>query len=196
MTLEMKSVFAIICSLLRFWPHIIVYMRCSCRETLDYEMARWYETHHIPARKGVRGLLYLLAALPEYRSLFYFRTGRKWLSRLAKGQNNLEFYTEPEKIGRGLVIWHGFSTVINVQSMGEDCQVWQNVVIGKSSSDEGEDRPIIGNGVRIAAGAIVVGDIRIADNSTIGAGAIAVKDVTEEGTLVVAQPSRYISRKR
>lgn len=187
----MHSIINILCNLFRFWPHIIVYKRSKAKSVIDYEISRWFITHHIMERRGVRGLVFLLAALPEFRSLFYFRTGKWWLSNLAKGQTNLEFYTESENIGKGLIIWHGFSTVINCDKMGEDCQVWQNVVIGKSSSDNVPDRPTIGNNVKIAANAVVVGPIHVGDNSVIGAGAVAVKDVPDD-TVVVSQPSRYI----
>ena len=90
------------------------------------------------------------------------------------------------------MIWHGFSTVINVKSMGEDCQVWQNVTIGKKTSGEEDDRPIIGSGSKICAGAIVVGDIKIAKNVIVGSGGIVVKNVHQDGTIIVSQPSRYI----
>jgi serine O-acetyltransferase len=66
------------------------------------------------------------------------------------------------------------------------------VTIGKKTSQQVNDRPTIGNNVKISAGAIAVGDIKIADNSVIGAGAIVTKDVPEPGTVVVSQPSRYI----
>ncbi|MDE7402172.1 MAG: serine acetyltransferase [Muribaculaceae bacterium] len=122
------------------------------------------------------------------------RTGANWLRNFAKGQTNLEFYTPSDRIGKGLIIWHGFSTVINVREMGENCQVWQNVTIGKKSSTDYDDRPIIGAGTKICAGAIVAGEINIAPEVTVGAGAVVVKDVPEPGTVVVSGPSRYIIR--
>lgn len=176
---------------IRLLPHILVYFTSKQKELLDYERDTWLREYRLPKR-GLRGLLLLLNSLPEYRSLFYFRTDSKWLSVFAKGQNNLEFYTSSENIGRGLMIWHGFSTVINVLRMGEDCQVWQNVVIGKRQTHaDVDDRPIIGNGVKIAAGAVVVGDITVGDYATIGAASVANKDVPAKA-VVVGQPSRYI----
>ena len=75
--------------------------------------------------------------------------------------------------------------------MGNDCQIWQNVTIGKSSTSPERNRPTIGNNVRIAAGAIVIGNIHVGNGSTIGAGSVAVKDVPENA-IVVNQPSRMI----
>lgn len=45
--------------------------------------------------------------------------------------------------------------------------------------------------MKIATNAVVVGPIHVGDNSVIGAGAVAVKDVPDD-TVVVSQPSRYI----
>ena len=140
---------------LRFLLHIFVFYTSKSKDLLIYERDRWLKTHRIN-RKGIAGLL-LLLSLPEYRSLFYYRTGQNWLSFYCPGQNNLEFYTPSKNIGKGLVIWHGFSTVINVREMGEDCQIWQNVTIGKKTSSDYDDRPIIGNEVKICSGAVVVG---------------------------------------
>lgn len=185
----MNRVFNYLCTV-RLIPHLIIFYISPLRELLEYERDKWLETHNI-VKKGWRGFLLLLNSLPEYRSLFYFRTGNDWLSIFARPQNNLEFYTESHKIGRGLVIWHGFSSVINVESMGNDCQIWQNVTIGKSSTSPERNRPTIGNNVRIAAGAIVIGNIHVGNGSTIGAGSVAVKDVPENA-IVVNQPSRMI----
>ena len=51
--------------------------------------------------------------------------------------------------------------------------------------------PVIGNNVTIYTGAIVVGGIHIGDNAVIGAGAVVVKDVPAN-TTVVGQPMRII----
>ena len=179
---------------IRLIPHILVFYFSKNRELLEYERDRWLATHRL-SKRGLRGFLLLVNSLPEYRSLFYFRTGAKWLSVIAKPQNNLEFYVDSEKIGKGLVIWHGFSTVINVESMGNDCEIWQNVTIGKSNS-YGPDpcRPHIGNRCKISSHAVVVGNIILADDVVIGGGAVAVKDVLTPGSIVVSQPSRIIGR--
>lgn len=176
---------------LRLIPHIIVFYTSKKRDVLEYELNRWLELNHLDKR-GLRGLLLLLNSLPEYRSLFYFRTGAYSLQFLAKGQTNLQFYVDEKEVEPGMVIWHGFSTVINANHIGRDFQVWQNVTIGKKTSLQVNDRPTIGNNVRISAGAIAIGNIQIADNSIIGAGAVVTKDVPKPGTVVVSQPCRYI----
>ena len=106
-------------------------------------------------------------------------------------QNNLHFEVKSDIIGNGLVFLHGYSTIINVEKMGINCQIWQNVTIGKERP--GGKKPIIGNNVRIFTGAVVVGDITIGDNVTIGANAVVNKSVPENCT-VVGIPARIVRK--
>lgn len=59
--------------------------------------------------------------------------------------------------------------------------------------EKGKRHPTIGNGVVIAAGAKVLGAIEVGDNSRIGAGAVVVKPVPENCT-VVGVPGRIVVR--
>lgn len=79
------------------------------------------------------------------------------------------------KIGKGLIVVHGDSTFINAKEIGKRCYVNQNVTIGVI----GDKKPTIGNNVRIATGAIVLGNITIGNNVIIAAGAVVVKDVPD-----------------
>lgn len=57
----------------------------------------------------------------------------------------------------------------------------------------GDKRPVIGKNVRVATGAIVIGDVRIGDNVVIGAGAVVVKDVPDN-CVVVGNPARIVKK--
>lgn len=191
----MLRIFTIMRNILIYFPHLLVYAVSKNKALLSYEIEKWIESHHLPYRRSLFiNLINLLASYPEYRSLFYFRTGKSWLSVFSKGQNNLEFYTESDKIGKGLIIWHGFSTVINVKSMGEDCQIWQNVTIGKKSSMMVDDRPIIGDRVLISANSAVIGDITVADDVIVGASTCLNKSV-DKPSVVVGASCRIFDRK-
>jgi len=63
------------------------------------------------------------------------------------------------------------------------------------NKQSGDKQPIlsIGNYVKICAGAIIIGDVHIGDNSTIGAGSIVLKDVLDN-CVVVGNPARIIKR--
>lgn len=91
-------------------------------------------------------------------------------------------------IGKGLLVVHGDSTFINAEVIGENCYVNQNVTIGVI----GNKRPRIGNNVRVATGAIVLGDIAIGDNVIIAAGAVVVKNVPDN-CMVAGNPA-YIKK--
>jgi serine O-acetyltransferase len=75
------------------------------------------------------------------------------------------------KIGERFKIAHPIGIVIGADvTIGSDVVVWQNVTIGaKGSNDCDKQYPVIGNNVRIFAGAVIVGGIKIGDNAIIGA---------------------------
>lgn len=84
-------------------------------------------------------------------------------------------FINTDVVGRKLFIQHGFSTIISAKSIGDGCWINQQVTVGY----EGDKQPVIGNYVRLCAGAIVVGDVKIKDNSIIAAGAVVTHDVPE-----------------
>ena len=189
----MLAKFLTILKSLRYIPSVVVVNCSSNKNIIKYEINRWLNANHI-SKSGLKGFIHLMTAFPEFRSLVYFRTNCKWLRHFAKGQTNLYFHTPSEKIGKGLVIWHGYSTVINAESIGENCMVWHNVTIGKKSIDPINDRPKIGNNVKICTGSIVIGDIDISDGVTIGAGSVVAKSVSDTNAIVVGQPVKTIIR--
>jgi serine O-acetyltransferase len=128
----------------------------------------------------------LFADLKEYRSLLLWRTGASWIPC---PKENVHFVVPPHKVKGGLVLQHGFSSIIFPESMGENVQIWHNVTIGRKGKWSGN--PIIGDNVKICAGAIVIGSIVIGNNSTIGGGSIVTKDVPE-GATVVGNPAKVI----
>ena len=71
--------------------------------------------------------------------------------------------------------------------VGDDCLIYQGVTLGmtgKSFSREGKRHPTLGQGVLAGAGAIVLGDITVGDHVNIGAGAVVVKPVPADSTVV------------
>ena len=63
----------------------------------------------------------------------------------------------------GLFIQHGFATIIAARSLGERCWVNQQVTIGFVRP---EDRPVVGDGVAVYAGAKVLGAVSCSANLT------------------------------
>lgn len=87
------------------------------------------------------------------------------------------------------MIVHGDATFVYPKQIGENCYINQCVTIGMV----GDKRPVIGKNVRVATGAIVIGDVRIGDNVVIGAGAVVVKDVPDN-CVVVGNPARIVKK--
>lgn len=170
---------------LRFFPYLIIFLTAKkeLKELLIYERDRWLMLNRFH-KHGIRGFMMLLVAFPEYRSLFIFRTEKNWLNLFAKGQTNLYFHMKTDEIGKGLIIWHGYSTVLNAKKIGENFQIWQNVTIGKKTTKDIDDRPTIGSNVMVCTGAVVIGDITIGDNAIIGANTTVTKNIPASATAV------------
>ncbi|MBI2104312.1 MAG: serine O-acetyltransferase [Candidatus Omnitrophica bacterium] len=98
-------------------------------------------------------------------------------------------------IGRGLFIDHGTGVVIGETSvLGDDVTLFQGVTLGGTGKERGKRHPTIGHRVVIGAGAKVLGNITIGDDSMIGANAVVVRDVPPHST-VVGVPGRITRTK-
>ena len=94
-------------------------------------------------------------------------------------------------IGRRLDIWHS-GVVINC-NLGNDCVFHGNNIVGNKGIGRSEEKPCLGNNVDIGAGAVIIGNIKIADNCTIGANAVVTKSFTESGSVIVGIPGKLKS---
>lgn len=90
------------------------------------------------------------------------------------------------KVGKGFYIEHPVGIVIGNCTIGENFTIHQNTTIGvRHRFDDSKGLiPKIGSNVHLCSNAVILGDITITDNVTIGAGAIVLKDITEAGTYV------------
>jgi len=163
--------------LLPVWPLCFIGYRKN-KEAIDADLNRL-------GGEGYRFLIAILLQNTAFRNLFYYRIGKmgKLIGLFLRKHQSLHICST-SAIGKGLVIAHGDNTFINPQSIGENCYVNQNVTIGVV----GDKKPTIGNNVRIATGAIVIGGITIGDNATIAAGAVVVKNVPAN-CLIVGNPA-------
>jgi serine O-acetyltransferase len=134
--------------------------------------------------------VYFMTFTPEFRNLFYLRSGRwsllfAWLCpRLA----SLDLGRTP--IGPGLFIQHGEGTFITARKVGANCWIGRQVVVGYSAENK---YPTIGDNVRIFAGAKIIGDILIGDGATIGLNSVVVSNVPP-GATMLGVPARIMWR--
>lgn len=89
------------------------------------------------------------------------------------------------------VLPHPVGVVIGKKvRVGYNCKIYQNVTIGVRSESE-EDYPLLGNNIIVYAGAVIVGNISIGDNSIIGANCMVTKSVPPN-SVVVGNPMRIV----
>lgn len=111
--------------------------------------------------------------------------------------NVARFFTGVEihpgaKIGRGVFIDHGMGVVIGeTAEVGDMATIYQGVTLGGTGKDIGKRHPTIGKNVVISSGAKVLGPFTVGDNSKIGAGAVVLKEVPPNCT-VVGVPGRIV----
>ena len=178
------SVYTLLCI-----PHIIVFFLHRNRRIVRIDSERWLNLYEIPYKKTI-GFIYLLSYYPEYRNLFYHRIGTVHHLLKITCPKMSSLYIVTDSIGEGLFIQHGFATVIAAKSIGKDCWINQQVTIGFTSNT---DCPVIGDNVRISAGAKVLGAINIGNNSAVGANAVVMKNVPEN-CVVVGIPAYIVKR--
>jgi serine O-acetyltransferase len=182
--------------------HITLWRISPARVLIDKDIYRWLSDDPRQAQQSHfpvwRGLTFLLWQYPEFRSVMYYRIEHceHFASRVLlilarciyRPMPLLYFHTTT--IGPGLFVQHGFASIIAAKSIGHHCWINQQVTIGW---DDGNGQPTIGNNVRVAAGAIVFGDISIGDNVVIGANALVCKSVPANCT-VAGVPAYIIKR--
>ncbi len=93
--------------------------------------------------------------------------------------------------GKGLHIWHYGSIIISGEAkLGENCTFHGQACIGNDG--ESNAAPVIGSNVDIGVGARIIGDIRLADNIRIGAGAVVTRSCDTEGAVLAGVPAKLL----
>ncbi len=97
-------------------------------------------------------------------------------------------------IGEGFFIDHGMGVVIGeTAEIGRNVTLYHGVTLGGTTWNKGKRHPTIEDNVIIGAGASVLGNIRIGQNSKIGSGSVVNRDVPPNST-VVGIPGRVVFR--
>lgn len=97
-------------------------------------------------------------------------------------------------IGRRVFIDHGAGVVIGETAIiGDDVLIYQQVTLGGVSTDKGKRHPTLEDKVVIGAGAKILGNITIGENSKVGANSVVVKNVPADST-AVGIPARVLKR--
>jgi serine O-acetyltransferase len=94
----------------------------------------------------------------------------------------------------GLTIYHAGNIVVNGMSkIGKNCKLHGSNCIGNDGKTL--KSPVMGDNVRLGVGAKVIGDVYIANNVTIAAGAVVIHSCDEEGAVLAGVPARIVRYK-
>ncbi len=150
-----------------------------------------------PAAKSSLEIIFLyqgLHALIRHRIAHFFYNKKlffiaRFISQVSRLLTGIEIHPGA-KIGKRFFIDHGMGVVIGETTViGDDVLLYQGVTLGGTGLEKGKRHPTIGNSVVVGAGAKILGNITIGDNSYVGANAVVIKDVPPNST-VVGVPGR------
>jgi len=151
--------------------------------------------------------LYYALTIPGFSASILYRLSRAVLGKGFLGKHSAMFlwhlnyflhscHIPPElKVGPGFFLPHPTGIVLGLSSIGKNCSIYQNVTIGLKDLVQVEMHsdlfPVLGDNVVIAAGAVILGQIKIGNNVRIGANAVVLSDVPDNAT-AVGVPARIL----
>jgi serine O-acetyltransferase len=123
------------------------------------------------------------------------KAGRRDFALYLQSQSSRIFAVDinpAARLGNGIMIDHGTGVVIGETAVvGDNCSLLQNVTLGGNGKEVGDRHPKIGNNVLLAAGAKVLGNIRVGHCSKVAAGSVVLKDVPDNKT-VAGVPAKIV----
>ena len=122
-----------------------------------------------------------------------FRLFARFVSHISRCLTGIEIHPGAT-IAEGFFIDHGMGVVIGETSeIGRNVTLYHGVTLGGTSWNKGKRHPTIGENVIIGAGAAILGNIKIGENSKIGSGSVVNREVPPNST-VVGIPGRVVYR--
>ena len=96
------------------------------------------------------------------------------------------------RVGMGIMVDHGTGIVTGETAViGDNCSILHGVTLGGNGKETGDRHPKIGNNVLLAAGAKVLGNIRVGNCSRVAAGSVVLQDVPDN-TTVAGVPAKIV----
>lgn len=128
-----------------------------------------------------------------------YRANWKRLSRIIMGITqiitNIDIHPAAT-IGNHVFIDHGTGVVIGETTIIEDdVLIYQGVTLGGVNLSTGKRHPTLKKGCVIGAGAKVLGNITIGEDSKVGANSVVVKEVPDHST-AIGIPARVVEKGR
>lgn len=166
-----------------------IYLSSSVR----YRFMEWLkQTEKYQIWRYVRALRYVGYHKYNYDKNIWHKLASIYWRRVVniKG-TRLGLIIGPQAFDEGLILHH-IGPIVADGDIGKNCQLHGDNCIGRSHGLN--DTPTLGDNVRLGVGAKVIGDIYIANNVTIAAGAIVTKSCYEEGVTLAGIPAKIIKK--
>jgi serine O-acetyltransferase len=97
-------------------------------------------------------------------------------------------------IGGGIYIAHPDGVLIGATTMGKDCNIGTNVIIGRRPGQaEGHMLPVIGERVFIGPGSMLFGGITVGDGVSVGPLTVVSRNLPP-GCMVVGNPMKIVQK--
>lgn len=137
-------------------------------------------------------------ALQSYRAAhYYWREGRRSLALFLQSRISEVFSVDIHPaavIGSGILMDHATSIVIGETAViGDNVSMLHEVTLGGTGKIQGDRHPKVKDGVLIAAGAKILGNVTVGEGAKVGGGAVVLDDVPPHCT-VVGVPARVVGR--
>ncbi|WP_343153751.1 serine O-acetyltransferase [Buchnera aphidicola (Mindarus keteleerifoliae)] len=128
-------------------------------------------------------------ALQLYRiSHFFWNSSQKLLAFFFQNKISTIFSVDihpAAKIGSGVILDHATGIVIGETAIIENnVQILHSVTLGSVGLTKGDRHPKIKSGAMIGAGAKILGNIEIGNNSKVGANAVILRSIPSNSTVV------------
>ncbi|MFN3908668.1 MAG: serine O-acetyltransferase [Flavobacterium sp.] len=166
--------------------------------------------HDLPIHmKSLKGFVLGYLFDHSFRFLFFLRIGiyfsksnnpiLRLLSRFIRNKIMYQYSSDVSfniKVGKNVRFGHPTGIVIgNKTEIGDNVKIWQHVTFGSHGKNGlKKEYPIIGNNVKIFAGAKVIGGIFVGDNSIIGANSVVNVDIPSN-SIAVGIPCKVFEKK-
>ena len=119
-----------------------------------------------------------------------FRAAFYW-ARLMKLQNKYTMHIPINCCDKGLTIFHVSPIIINGKvSIGKHCEL--SPFVSVVNAGENDLSPQLGDNIKLGLGCKILGDIRLADGITVGAGSVVTKSFCEPGIKIAGVPAKKI----
>ncbi len=169
-------------SILLFWLITVIFFHKEIKAIQERDPAARSALEVVILYPGLHAVVLHRLAHPLWKMNMPFVP--RAVSQLARLITGIEIHPGAQ-IGESLLIDHGTGVVIGETAIvGNNVTLYQGVTLGGTGKETGKRHPTLGNNIVVGAGAKILGNIVIGDNSYVGANAVVLQSVPPNATVV------------